>query len=106
MLYEVITQSFAKNVSFVVMKQSLNFIFCFLFCCVTVSLKVEAQQNPDVSKAQLANKYYNTKAFDKAAGLYDELYQSTKSPHYFEFYLTCLIESDQLEIAEKSYNFV
>lgn len=83
------------------MKQFQIILVGLFLCLAATSFEVSAQQNPDVSKAQLANKYYNSKEFEKAAVLYNELYETTKSPHYFEFYLTCLIESNQLEIAEK-----
>ncbi|WP_372773690.1 tetratricopeptide repeat protein [Mangrovibacterium sp.] len=60
-----------------------------------------AQQIPDASKAQLANQYYQSKEFDKAAVLYDELYQATSSSYYFDLYLICLTESGDYETAEK-----
>ncbi|PTN07238.1 tetratricopeptide repeat protein [Mangrovibacterium marinum] len=83
------------------MKQFTILVFSTLLACFVGGWQLSAQQNPDVSKAQLANKYYNSRIYDKAAELYEQLYETTKSPHYFEFYLTCLIESDQLEVAEK-----
>ncbi|WP_163709704.1 tetratricopeptide repeat protein [Mangrovibacterium lignilyticum] len=75
----------------------LSFVVGFL----TLSLVAPAQQMPDVTKAQLANRYYQGRDYAKAAVLYDELYESTSSSYYFDLYLTCLTESGDLENAEK-----
>lgn len=73
----------------------------FLVLCVVWSLQVCAQNQPDLNKSQLANRYFQAKEYAKAAVLYNELYQGTSSSYYLDLYLTCLTESNQLEEAEK-----
>ncbi|MFV0378236.1 MAG: tetratricopeptide repeat protein, partial [Mangrovibacterium sp.] len=58
-------------------------------------------QQTDVSKIQLANRYYQAKDFGKAAVLYNELFEGSKSSYYFNMYMTCLIEDGDYETAEK-----
>lgn len=65
-----------------------------------LSLPGRAQQT-DANKIQLANSFYQNKEFAKAALLYNQLYESTKSSYYFELYLTCLTEAGDLDAAEK-----
>ncbi|RKD91725.1 tetratricopeptide repeat protein [Mangrovibacterium diazotrophicum] len=71
---------------------------CFLFGAGGALAQLQV---PDVSKVQLANKYYQGHEYEKAAVLYDELFQNTKSSYYFDLYLTCLTESGDFEAAEK-----
>ncbi|WP_321288584.1 tetratricopeptide repeat protein [uncultured Sunxiuqinia sp.] len=55
----------------------------------------------DANKMQLANQYYRSQDFEKAAVLYQEIYASSGSQHYFNLYLNCLIEMGDFEQAEK-----
>jgi tetratricopeptide (TPR) repeat protein len=55
----------------------------------------------DANKMQLANQYYRSQDFEKAAVLYQEIYASSGSLHYFNLYLNCLIEMGNFEQAEK-----
>ncbi|WP_159518695.1 tetratricopeptide repeat protein [Sunxiuqinia indica] len=54
----------------------------------------------DANKMQLANQYYRSRDFEKAAVLYQEIYGSSGSQHYFNLYLNCLIEMGDFEQAE------
>ena len=76
----------------------ISIALCFLLGVSEVSAQ---QQVPDVSKVQLANKYYQGHEYGKAASLYEELFQNTKSSYYFDLYLTCLTENGDFEVAEK-----
>lgn len=50
---------------------------------------------------QLALQFYNNKEYDKAIIYYEKLYD--KTPHnYYEYYLTCLIKTDDFKKAEKT----
>lgn len=66
-----------------------------------VASPVLMAQQTDVSKIQLANRYYQAKDFGKAAVLYNELFEGSKSSYYFNMYMTCLIEDGDYETAEK-----
>ncbi|MBN1769371.1 MAG: tetratricopeptide repeat protein [Prolixibacteraceae bacterium] len=71
---------------------------------IALSTPVAAQQNQaqqQLSKSQLASKYYRDKEFDKARDLYLELYESTKVISYFNYYITCLVNLKEFEQAEK-----
>lgn len=61
-----------------------------------------AQVRIDAQKLQLANRYYNDKEFEKAAVLYKQIFEQSKSPHYYNYYLNCLIELSDFDTAEKS----
>jgi len=68
-----------------------------LFLFVTVGA-VHAQ--PPSTNEQLALQYYNNKEFDKAIVYYEKLYD--KNPYsYYEYYLTCLLKTDDKKKAEK-----
>src|SRR5690606_12059492 len=53
-------------------------------------------------KASLANEYFNTGEYEKAGQLYVSLYQENdKNIFYFNRYVQCLIETNELDKAEK-----
>jgi tetratricopeptide (TPR) repeat protein len=54
----------------------------------------------DTNKLQLANQYYRDRDFEKAAALYQEIYATSGSEHYFNLYLNCLLELKDFEQAE------
>lgn len=54
----------------------------------------------DVNKLQLANKYYQNQDFEKAAGLYKEVYDVAGSQYYFTMYLNCLFQLNEFDQAE------
>ncbi len=55
----------------------------------------------DIDKLQLANEYYRNKDFEKAAVLYQEIYDTAGSEHYFNLYLNCLLELKDFTQAEE-----
>jgi len=69
-------------------------ILFFLIC-----FGVSAQYNENDN--QLANQYFNNKEFDKASVYYKKLFDETKTKVYLDFYVKCLIELKDFEIAEK-----
>lgn len=63
--------------------------------------KVLIAQPTNNTNEQLALQYYNNKEYDKAILYYEKLYD--KAPHnYYEYYLTCLVKTDDLKKAEKT----
>ncbi|MFZ1704115.1 MAG: tetratricopeptide repeat protein [Saprospiraceae bacterium] len=56
-----------------------------------------------VQKANLANEYFNTGEYEKAGQLYVSLFNENKSNiSYFGRYVQCLVETNELETAEKA----
>lgn len=52
--------------------------------------------------AKLAQQYYQNGEYEKAASLYEELYQANeRNPYYFDRYVDCLIYLEQFDAAEK-----
>ena len=83
------------------MKQYKHIVFFLILGFLGSGKALCGQQIPDVNKAQLANKYYQSHDFTKASVLYNELFQSNGSSYYFEIYLTCLTESGNYDLAER-----
>lgn len=52
--------------------------------------------------AQLARQYFSTGEYDKAAEIYDQLYDKTKNTTYFSYYIKCIIGMEDYSGAEKS----
>lgn len=75
------------------MKPILTLIFLLFLAAVPAI----AQDN-----AQLAYSYYNNKEYDKASYLFEELFNQTKSRSYFNYYINCLLRTEQFEKAEKA----
>ena len=84
----------------------------FLLLSLTINLPVISQinQSPFVNQqkpgkksdnSQLAYQYYRNKEFEKAAELFEKLYNKTRSHNYYTFYLNCLIELGDYKRAEK-----
>jgi len=60
-------------------------------------------QTPDLQNtAVLASQYYQNKEYGKAAELYEQLYNSTRSEGYFNIYLDCLLAIQDYDKAEKA----
>ena len=58
-------------------------------------------QNPNESKEQLALTYYNAREFDKAAVVYEELFNSNRRQYYYTYLLNCLIQIEDYKKADK-----
>ncbi|MBK8621629.1 MAG: tetratricopeptide repeat protein [Saprospiraceae bacterium] len=75
------------------------FLFFFVFLCGYSSGDVYGQST---QKANLANEYFNTGEYEKANELYLSLYNENKNNYfYFGRYVQCLIEINELTLAEK-----
>jgi tetratricopeptide (TPR) repeat protein len=59
---------------------------------------VKAQLNPDEA---LAVQYFQTGEFDKAAVIYEKLFNRTKNAGYYDPYFTCLLKTKRYDEAEE-----
>ncbi len=50
---------------------------------------------------QLALQYYKNEEFEKASVLFEKLYKKRGTKFYFDYYLNCLIELEDFDLAEK-----
>lgn len=71
----------------------------FIFFPLLFSFVLHAQ--PNNTNSQLALKYLKNKEYEKAATLYLELYEATRSKTYFSYYIQCLVEMEEYREAEK-----
>lgn len=53
------------------------------------------------SDSRLALQYYRDHEYEKALVLYKKLYSTTESQHYLSYYVQCMINLEQFDIAEK-----
>lgn len=60
---------------------------------------VSAQSQDNI---QLAFSYYNNKEYEKASYLFEDLFKTSKSRTYFNYYINCLLLAEQYDKAEKS----
>ena len=67
-----------------------------LFLLLTVPLLLKGQPSP-----QLAEQYFQNGELEKAAVLYEKLYAQNTGDYYFERYLSCLMDLNRFEEAEK-----
>ncbi|MBK6836002.1 MAG: hypothetical protein IPG89_17740 [Bacteroidetes bacterium] len=75
-----------------------KYILVFILSLLVFSSSLVAQ--PASTNDQLALQYYNNKEYDKAIVYYEKLYD--KNPYsYYEYYLTCLLKTDDKKKAEK-----
>ena len=82
------------------MKKLLSIIF-ILIPALYSSAQLQVQPDNRRSIIQLAVRYYNDKNYEKAAPLLKEILNSADSRPYFPLYITCLIELQDYNDAEK-----
>ncbi len=70
--------------------------FIILLLCFQISF------SQDQNDTQLAFEYYKNKSYDKAAILYKKIYESSSQRIYFSYYIKCLLELKQYDVAEKT----
>jgi len=78
----------------------MKILIWFLF--FTFPMLTLAQTQDLQNKSILASQYYQSKDFGKAAELYEQLYDATKSEGYFNIYLDCLLGIPDYNKAEKA----
>jgi len=72
-----------------------------LFFLITLSFEVYVDAQENTSNSQLALQYFQNKEFEKASVLYQKLFETTQSKTYFTYYIKCLTELNNIELAEK-----
>lgn len=73
----------------------MRILHTFIVTILTVVI-VQAQNVND----KLANQYYNTGEYEKAAVLYKQLWEANKRrTHYYDRFITSLLESEQFDVA-------
>ncbi len=71
---------------------------------VTISAEeafMTPQKKPAKDDEKLAAQYFQNKEYDKAAEIYERLYEETPNQFYYTYYYQCLIEMRDLKTAEK-----
>lgn len=73
-----------------------------LLCVMSffVSYHVEAQIPASTTNERLAYQFYANKEYDKAADLYQQLYNDTKRSQYFNQLVDCLLQKNDFETAK------
>ncbi len=64
-------------------------------------LTKQQQQKKGNPKERLAINYYRDKDYEKAAELFQQLYKSKPSNHYYNYYFNCLIAINEYKQAER-----
>ena len=76
----------------------MRHIICILLLTVIAFTPLLAQINED---KQLASQYFQNQEYDKAVVIYQNLYNQSKLPFYYNFYLECLLKTGSYKQAEK-----
>lgn len=76
------------------------FAYIFLLILPAVLSTAPAQAQPDNSEA-LAVQYYQNGEYEKAAGLFEGLYNRNPDPRFYNYYFDCLIQLKDYKEAEK-----
>ena len=82
------------------------------FLMVFIPVIAQAQVNPptpqqrrnlqqDNTEERLASQYYRNKEYDKAAALYEKLYDKSPTQRYYTYYYFCLIQLREYQKANK-----
>lgn len=89
-------------------KTLILFLSISLFGVSGLSAQILRQDRPEskmqqerLADEQLANQFYQLQEWERAAVLYNKLYQQYQLQHYYQFYLNCLIELRDYKTAEK-----
>ncbi|GLR17841.1 tetratricopeptide repeat protein [Portibacter lacus] len=73
----------------------MKYLFIFIFICIS---NIVFSQD-----TRLANQYYNTGEYEKAAEMYKQLFEKSKSnSYYFNRYINCLLSLEDYEESEKA----
>ncbi|MFC2100375.1 tetratricopeptide repeat protein [Bacteroidota bacterium] len=86
-------------------------LFILLFVIPVFSIEAQVD-DPDIvvpavkpgnptEDEKLAAQYFQNKEFDKAAEIYERLYEKKRSQFYYTYYFQCLVELKDLKTAEK-----
>jgi len=79
-------------------------IFSFQYACMAQNpaVRMDRQQRKErPAKEQLAREYYKNKDYEKAAELFEQLYEDSPSSQYYIYYFNCLLHLKDYKTAEK-----
>lgn len=79
----------------------MKYIKYILLTLIVLSFVNDSVLSQEKNEYQLAYSYYRNNEFDKAADMFEKLFDKTKSRIYFNFYIDCLTELREFEKAEK-----
>lgn len=82
--------------NFTTMQKQIILFFVILFCSTQIVFSQKSSTD-----SQLAYQYYQDKEYEKAATLYEKLYEKSRSRIYFRYYLKCLTELKDFRTAER-----
>ncbi|MBK8807123.1 MAG: hypothetical protein IPO21_10955 [Bacteroidales bacterium] len=74
-----------------------HIVILFLFTIVSISGFSQSEGNTN----DLALEYFQKREFEKAAGIYEQLYESTALEIYFNYLTKCYVELNDYKTAEK-----
>tara|TARA_B110000977_G_C11076557_1_gene491418 strand:+ start:716 stop:2533 length:1818 start_codon:yes stop_codon:yes gene_type:complete len=80
------------------MENLLRINLRLLIITICFPIVLAAQNN---NQAQLANKFFKSGAYQKASELYEVLYNTHKSPNYYQGLLDCYLALSKIDAAEK-----
>ncbi len=73
----------------------MRYLFIVIFSCFTATFWAQ--------DTRLANQYYNTGEYEKAAELYGQLFENSKNnTYYFNRYINCLLSLQEFDECEKA----
>lgn len=72
----------------------------FLFCFLLAFFSAIGQNQDQLTDSQLAMQYYRLGVYNKAADLFEKLYQKGRSDFYYGYYLNSLLQIPDYEKAE------
>jgi tetratricopeptide (TPR) repeat protein len=81
----------------------LRYIFLILTLIFSGAIIAQQRDNQNLDN-QIALQYYRTGEYEKAAEVYQKLYQLNKSDTYYRYYLNCLIKLEKYSEAEDLAN--
>lgn len=83
------------------MKQPIILSALFLFLLL-LPPKVQAQNNAgNAQQEQLAIEYFKNQDYEKAIGIFAELYKQQPNNYYYSYYLQCLMQTQAFKEAEQ-----
>lgn len=84
------------------MKRDFKYILVLLLIIwLSWAANAQNQNVPRVSDSQIAMQYYRNGEYNKAAELYKQLYYINRSQTYYQYYLKCLMQIKDFELAER-----
>lgn len=78
-----------------------TYLYIIILLLLFSSVNAQVKRTELQTKSSLALRYYNTKDYEKAMPLLQDVYRISKNSTYFRYYLNCLVELERYTEAEK-----